>query len=161
MNTDRPHPVNERGRVAASPPAPLARRGWALVLFRAATTAAAALAAAEPVLAGGLLQGHYAMLATHNKMAVYLAVALLVALLGAVLTWRAARAAVLCAVALLLCIAQMVLGYTRDLIIHVPLGVLLVALVVYLPVLAWRMPLSTPRPVPAGWPANQQPAVRL
>jgi hypothetical protein len=114
-------------------------------VFRAGATVAAVLAAGQPVLAGGFLQGHYSMLAAHGNAALILAAALLVALSGAVLMWRpgrgSGRPAVLCAVALLLCVVQIGLGFTRELIIHVPLGVILVVLVIQIAVLSWRMPL--------------------
>ncbi|HEY0693263.1 MAG TPA: hypothetical protein VGD71_29995, partial [Kribbella sp.] len=57
-------------------PAP---RRVAYQVFRAGATLAAVLAAGQPVLAGGFLQGHYSMLAAHRNNALLLAAALLVA----------------------------------------------------------------------------------
>ena len=124
---------------------PAPRPRVAYQVFRAGATVAAVLAAGQPVLAGGFLQGHYSMLAAHGNAALILAAALLVALSGAVLMWRpgrgSGRPAMLCALAFLLCVVQIGLGFTRELIIHVPLGVILVGLVIQIAVLSWRMPL--------------------
>jgi hypothetical protein len=139
------------------------RGRWAHLLFRVAATAAAVLAAAQSVIAGGFMQGHYSMLAAHAKAATYLALALLVTLVAAVLLWRPGRGpgrpAVLCAVALVLCGAQIVVGYTRELIIHVPLAVVLIGLVIQIAVLSWRLPLGTAATV-AGRQQAENPAVR-
>jgi hypothetical protein len=113
-------------------------------VFRAGATVAAVLAAGQPILAGGFLQGHYSMLAAHRNAALILAAALLAALPGAALMWRpgrgSGRPAMLCAVAFLLCVVQIGLGFTRELIIHVPLGVILIGLVIHIAALSWRIP---------------------
>ncbi len=131
---------------------------WPLVLFRTATTLAAVLIAVQPVLAGGLLQGHYSMLAAHSAVASAVGAVLLVALVGGVLLWRPGggpgRPAALCAVALLLCVAQIGLGYTRVLILHVPLGVIVVGLVIQIAVLSWQPPRRRDAVVAGGRPAE-------
>lgn len=111
-------------------------------MFRVTATAAAVLAIGQPVLAGGFLDGHYSLLAAHRTAAMILAGAILLSALSAVVMWRtgsgSGRIAALCAVAFLACGAQIGLGFARVLIIHIPLGVGLVALVVRLGVEGWR-----------------------
>jgi hypothetical protein len=47
----------------------------------------------------------------------------------------------LCGVTLLLCGGQIGLGFARVLIIHIPLGIAVLALVVWIAVIGWRTPL--------------------
>jgi hypothetical protein len=118
---------------------------WAQLVFRGAASAAAVLACAQPVLAGGFLQGHYSLLAAHRNAAMILAGAILLSLLAAVLVWRPGRGPgslpALCGVTLLLCGGQIGLGFARVLIIHIPLGIAVLALVVWIAVIGWRTPL--------------------
>ncbi|QMU68950.1 hypothetical protein [Streptacidiphilus sp. P02-A3a] len=128
-----------------------APRRWSALAYRLFATAAAMLACGQPVLAGGFLQGHYSMLAAHRDAAMVLAGALLLALSAAVLNWRTGgapgRLPVLSAAALLLCGGQIGLGFARELVIHVPLGVAIVALVLRTALLGWRLPLPRRTPV--------------
>ena len=139
-------------------------RRWSHLMFRATATAAAVLAAGQPVLAGGFLQGHYPMLAAHSAAASVLTLAVLWAALCGGLWWRPGRGpgrpAALCAVAVLLCGVQVGLGYPRELIIHVPLGVVLVGLVIQIAVLSWQLPLQPRKAVTDGHPATGAAAVR-
>jgi hypothetical protein len=136
----------------------------ALLLFRAAATASAVLAATQSVIAGAFMQGQYSMLAAHAKAATYLVIALLVALVGAFFLWRPGRGpgrpVLLCALALLLCVVQLTLGYTRALVVHVPLGVLLIALVVWIGVDSWRITLHNRTAAPGAQQAGTT-AVRV
>jgi hypothetical protein len=113
----------------------------ALVLLRAGAVVAAALACLQPVLAGAFLQGHYSMLAAHRMSGMLFALALLPTLLAALVVWRGGRGpgrpALFAALALVLCAAQIVLGFTRDLAVHVPLGAVLLYLVVRIVMLSW------------------------
>jgi hypothetical protein len=84
------------------------------------------------------------------------------ALVGGLFVWRPghgpARPAGLCALAVLLCPVQIVVGFTRTLIVHIPLGVALVALVIWIGVAAWRMPLrsgAAAAAVPAAAPTPE------
>jgi len=118
----------------------------ALVLLRAGAAASAALACLQPVLAGAFLQGHYSMLAAHRMSGMFFALALVV--------WRGGRGpgrpALFAALALVLCAAQIVLGFTRDLAVHVPLGAVLLYLVVRILMLSWaKQPVARYAGVPA------------
>jgi hypothetical protein len=126
----------------------------ALVLLRAGAGVSAVLACLQPVLAGAFLQGHYSMLAAHRMAGMFFALALVPTLLAALVVWRGGRGpgrpALFAALALVLCAAQIVLGFTRDLLVHVPLGAALLYLVVRILMLSWAK-----RPVAryAGCPA--------
>ncbi|WP_285479266.1 hypothetical protein [Amycolatopsis sp. NBRC 101858] len=113
----------------------------ALVLLRAGAAASAALACLQPVLAGAFLQGYYSMLAAHRMSGMLFALALVPTLLAALVVWRGGRGpgrpALFAALALVLCAAQIVLGFTRDLAVHVPLGAVLLYLVVRILMLSW------------------------
>jgi uncharacterized membrane protein YozB (DUF420 family) len=142
-------------------------RRWAQLLLRAAATAAAVLACGQPVLAGGFLQGHYSRLAAHREAAMVLAGAILLTLPAALLMWRPGRAPgrlpALCGLAFLMCGGQIGLGFARVLIVHIPLGIALLGLVLYIAVTAWRMPLTAPgreaAPAPVESVAVAEPAV--
>ncbi|MEZ0092939.1 hypothetical protein [Streptacidiphilus sp. EB129] len=138
-------------------------RRWAHLVFRAAAGVAALLAVTQPFLAGGFLQGDYSLLAAHQMAAMILATAVLVSLLATVLMWRPGRGpgrpAVLNLVALLCVGLQISLGFARVLIIHIPLGILVLALVGRIAALAWQSPLRpAPAPEPAAVEADAQSA---
>lgn len=117
---------------------------WAHLLLRGTASAAALLACAQPVLAGGFLDGHYSLLAAHRNAAMILAGAILLSLVAALLLWRPGhgpgRPALACAVAFVLCGGQIGLGFARVLIIHIPLGIALLVLVLQIALAAWRLP---------------------
>jgi hypothetical protein len=122
------------------------RRG-ARFLLRVSATASALLACLQPVLAGAFLQGNFSMLSAHRTAGLIFLVALLPTLAAALLAWNRGlgwRATACTTLALVLCGVQLAFGFTRDLLIHVPLGSALVYLAVRIAVLAWKMPLARP-----------------
>jgi hypothetical protein len=104
---------------------PTGRAGLLVLRIGAALTALLALA--QPFLAGGFLQGYYPLLQAHAVAAMILASAALVALIGGVLVWRPgggpSRPAVQYAVLAVAIVVQIMLGYSRVLLLHIPLGV--------------------------------------
>lgn len=123
----------------------------ALRVLRGTVVLAALLAVVQPVLAGGFLQGHYPLLQAHEIAAMILATAVLLSLAAAVAAWRPGGAPGAIArdqaIALVVIALQMMLGFSRELIIHVPLGVGVVILVLKNARAAWTLPL---RPPPGG-----------
>ncbi|MGI8333189.1 hypothetical protein ACRYCC_24815 [Actinomadura scrupuli] len=128
-------------------------RRWTLWLFRGTVTLEAVLAITQAALAGGFLSGHYAMLDMHALGASATGVTAVVQTLAAVLLWRPgggpgwpalASGALFAAEA-----AQIVLGYARVLVVHVPLGVTIIGCAVLLPVWAWRTAPASRPPAPA------------
>jgi len=117
-------------------------RPWARWVFRVAVTCEALFAFAQAVLAGGFLAGHYQLLALHKENATFTGVAAVVMTLVAVVQWRPGRGPlwpVFVSAALFAAEAvQIVLGYARVLIIHIPLGVSIIAAIVLLLVWAWK-----------------------
>ncbi|WP_329566751.1 hypothetical protein [Kitasatospora sp. NBC_01266] len=117
-------------------------RRWPLLALRTTTIAVAVLALVQPVLAGGFLQGYYPLLKAHQIAAMILATFVLLSVVAALLAWRLsgvlARIAVLYAVLLVLCAAQITLGFSRVLLIHIPLGVAIFALCEKFAVDAWK-----------------------
>jgi hypothetical protein len=98
-----------------------------LVTLRVTAALVALLALAQPFLAGGFLQGFYPLLDAHMMAAMILATAVLLSVPAAVLVWRIGGGpssfAVQYLVLLVLCVAQISLGFGRVLILHIPLGV--------------------------------------
>ncbi|MCU1681708.1 MAG: hypothetical protein JWQ81_2447 [Amycolatopsis sp.] len=119
-------------------------RRWPRWLFRAAVTAEAVLAFAQAVLAGGFLAGHYDFLAMHKENATRTGITAVVLGLCAVLLWRPGRGPwwpIPVSIGLFGVEAgQIVLGYSRILAVHIPLGVLIIAGILFLLVWAWRKP---------------------
>lgn len=99
----------------------------ALVVLKAGAALTALLALAQPFLAGGFLQGYYPLLKAHEVAAMVLATAALIALVGGILVWRPgggpADPARRYAVLVVAIVVQMMLGYSRVLLLHIPLGV--------------------------------------
>ncbi|QNS02851.1 hypothetical protein [Streptomyces xanthii] len=104
-----------------------ARPRWPLVTLRVTAALVALLALAQPFLAGGLLQGFYTLLDAHEMAAMILGTAVVLAVAAALLVWRLGGSpgtfAVRYTVLLVLCVAQISLGFSRVLILHIPLGV--------------------------------------
>ncbi|MEY9846052.1 hypothetical protein [Streptacidiphilus sp. MAP5-3] len=100
---------------------------WPVVSLRVTAALVALLAVAQPVLAGGFLQGFYPLLNAHMLAAMILATVALLAAIAGVLVWRVSGGphsfAIQYAVMVVACAAQISLGFDRVLILHVPLGV--------------------------------------
>jgi hypothetical protein len=115
---------------------------WARRMFRTAVTIEVLFAIAQPVLIGGFLQGHYGSLEMHKENATFTGVAAMVMLLAAVVQWRPGRGPAWPAFASLAVVAaivvQIIMGYARNLAVHVPLGVLIVTSDVLLLVWVWK-----------------------
>ncbi|MFG2056092.1 hypothetical protein ACGFI9_18900 [Micromonospora sp. NPDC048930] len=110
--------------------------------MRTATTAVAALVAAQVVLAGGFLSGNYEALAVHAIVGSLVMIALLTQLIAAILLWRVGRGpswpARTSAIQLLVGGALIPLGEQRILVAHVPLAVGLAVGVAFMVVWSWR-----------------------
>ncbi len=118
------------------------RAGWPRWAFRVTTLVATLLLAAQAVLAGQFLGGRYESLALHSTNSTLAFVAVAVATVAAVLLRRPGRGAVwpiaACIGLLTLVATQAMLGYTRVVALHVPLGVTIIVLSVALSLWAWR-----------------------
>lgn len=144
-------------------------RGWALWPLRITTTACAILTFAQAALAGSFLSGHYGALTTHELTGLILAGGGWLLPVTAIVVWRPGRwtvwpllAAIVAYAAILV---QLILGFTRTLAVHIPLGVLLVVALAFLCWWAWlpahrrvttglglpgRRPASRPAPFAGG-----------
>jgi hypothetical protein len=132
--------------------------------FRVAATIHALLLCAQPVLAGLFLSGDFGKLSMHATLAGIVILACMLLFVAAVLVWRPGRRSpwpIAITGALFLAEGiQTGAGYERNLGLHVPLGVTVVATGVALAVWAWR-PRRTRRPAapppprwvqtPRGW----------
>jgi hypothetical protein len=100
---------------------------WPLITLRVTAGLTALLALTQPFLAGGFLQGYYPLLDAHMMAAMILATAVLLSVIAAVLAWRISglpnSSAIQYGILLLCCVAQISLGFSRVLLIHIPLGV--------------------------------------
>ena len=123
-------------------------RVTALRVLRGTVVLAGVLAFGQPVLAGGFLQGHYPLLRAHEIAAMILATVVLVSLVAALLAWRPGGAPGVLPrdqlITLVVIAVQMVLGFSRELIIHVPLGVGVLILVLKNAERVWKLPLRAP-----------------
>lgn len=115
---------------------------WTRWLLRVTITAEALLAFAQPILIGAFLQGDYGALAQHRTNATLVGLAAMAMAVAAVLHWRPGRGAVWPVWAALAVVAavvvQIILGYSRVLAVHIPLGVLIVATDLRLLFWVWR-----------------------
>jgi hypothetical protein len=113
-------------------------------VFRVVVSVEAALAVGQPVLAGGFLSGHYAMLALHAANATATGLTAIAMTATGVLLWRPGRGPLwpaLASAALFgLEAVQIILGYGRVLAVHIPLGVAIIACLALLLAWAWRAP---------------------
>lgn len=126
-------------------------RGVTLWIFRVLSTLLAFGLAAQPVLAGAFLSGNYSALQSHGIVGGLLFVPAFFLMIAAVLLWRQGRISawpVPITVAVLFAISlQLGFGYSRNLAVHLPLGVGLVVCAVLLAVWAWRTPAAVERPL--------------
>ncbi|MEV6410225.1 hypothetical protein [Kribbella sp. NPDC051718] len=103
-----------------------------LVVLRAVAVAHAVAVCLQPVLAGVYLNGSGAALRLHEPIGLGLAFLSLGQLLAATIYWRSGgRGSAVLATLLLLAAeaVQISMGYTRQLAVHIPLGITIVALV--------------------------------
>ena len=123
---------------------------WPWWLLRVVTVLTTLSAFTQAALAGGLIAGRIEMLPLHSNNGLLLALGTLLLLVALVLAWRPGRApawTLLAGLVLLLAtVVQLVLGFSRSLALHVPLGVTVVVVQVLLLVRAWRHPLPGRRP---------------
>lgn len=112
-----------------------------LWLLRVTATVQAALAVLQPVLAGWYLSGDYDALGVHDSNAGFLAFAVMGTFVGSLLYWLPGHGRgwpVLVPVALFAALVfQFGAGYNRELALHIPLGVGIVATSVLFAVWAW------------------------
>jgi hypothetical protein len=117
-------------------------RRWARVLFRTVVTVEAGLLLAQAGLAGGFLSGHYAALDMHALNAKFIIITGALVLISAVLLWRPGRGpgwpAAVCGVILVAEEVQIIMGFSRVIAVHVPLGVSIIAAVALMLAWAWR-----------------------
>jgi hypothetical protein len=129
-------------------------------VFRVTASVEVLIALGQPVLAGGFLSGHYALLAWHATNATATGLTAIAMTAAGVLLWRPGRGplwpAVASAALFGLEALQIVLGYTRVLAVHIPLGVAIIGCLALLTVWAWRP--ATP-PEPATDPEPVSPAL--
>lgn len=125
---------------------------WTRAVFKAVVTCEALLAFMQPILIGGFLQGHYPLLALHRYDASLVLLAALLMTIAAIPQWRVTggpawpifASAGLFAVI----VVQVILGRTRILAVHVPLGVSIITADVLLLIWAWRPHDDTRRTAP-------------
>jgi hypothetical protein len=114
--------------------------------FRLSMSVAALMLFDQAVFAGQFLSGSFTALHTHRENATYAGIAVLVAAGCAVLLrWPGppqGRGPVwpllACLVLFGLIALQIVLGFTRALTLHIPVGVVIILMAVWLSVWAWR-----------------------
>jgi hypothetical protein len=152
LDAEDPRPVPQAAPVlqlsprAAPPPA---ARAWAWWLMRLLVTVQAVDAFLQPVLAGRFLSGDFAMLTLHRTNGTIVGGVSMGVLVASLIFWRLARPSgwIVLGLALLGPLAglQILLGFTRVLGIHVPLGVAFITLSAWLVVWLWRNGPDRPR----------------
>lgn len=124
-------------------------RRWATRSFQILVSLAALSAFMQPVLAGAFLGGHFGALSLHNLNGTIANALALFMTIAAILVRRPGRgawwpAAVSGGIFLAEAV-QIVLGFTRTLSLHVPLGTAIIAAFVLLLIRVWR-PVSAAPP---------------
>lgn len=125
-------------------------------LLRATASLHTALLCAQPLLIGMFLSGDFSKLEAHAAVGGVILVTGVMQVVGAVAAWRLSRWSAwpisISAAMVVAETAQLAAGYTRQLALHVPLGVGLVGAGLALAVWAWRprrrAPSATPLPPP-------------
>ena len=122
--------------------APVRTPAWPRWVMRIMTLVTAIMLFDQAIFAGQFLSGVYPMLRVHADNATSATLVVLLLVVAAVLLRWPGRGPwwpILASAGLLvLVVAQMVLGYSRVLAIHIPLGVAIIVLAVGLAVWAWR-----------------------
>jgi hypothetical protein len=132
----------------AEPAAATRRPRFTLWLLRVAATLHLVLVLAQPVLAGLFLTGNVDAIEVHSAVAVGVAlVGLALIVVALVYLIAGGRLWVLPGMLLLTAavVLQMVLGYRRELGIHIPLGVAIVTVAVLLAIWVWTPAAARPR----------------
>jgi len=103
-----------------------------LVVLRVVAVVHAVAVCLQPVLAGAYLNGSGAAMRMHEPLGLGLAFVCLAQLLMATIYWRSGGRGSAVLVTLLLLVAeafQISMGYARQLAVHIPLGITIVAIV--------------------------------
>jgi hypothetical protein len=128
---------------------PVPRQVWPLWVFRILVTAYTLQVFAQAVLAGSFLSGHHGALQAHRVNGTVLEAVGPLLVLSAILVWRPGRWAgwpVAAAVLIYFTLGlQFGLGTSRQLAVHVPLGVLLLVGLSFLCQWCWAQPTRPPR----------------
>lgn len=114
---------------------------WPYLILRGTTAGLALLGVGQAVLAGGFLTGHYDMLTMHLYSGVSMVVLALVQTITVFFVRRAGGPAEVVRIGLVLPVtlaAQAALGVTHILLLHIPIGVFMVAGLVRLMRFVWR-----------------------
>jgi hypothetical protein len=123
---------------------------WPWYLVRTVVTALAVDLFLQSVFAGRFLSGDYPQLRVHRTNAIVVAAIAVVLVVASVLACRVAGAPVglvwTSAGLVMLVGVQIGLGFSRNLGVHVPLGVLLIAAAGRLTMWCWRYPLASRPP---------------
>jgi heme A synthase len=123
---------------------------WPWYLLRTVITALAADIFLQSVFAGRFLSGDYPQLLAHRANAVVVAAIAVVLVIASLPAWRVAGAPAglvwASAGFLVLILVQLRLGFSRNLDLHVPLGVLLIVAAGGLTTWCWRYPLASRPP---------------
>jgi hypothetical protein len=138
-------------RQSSSPP-----RRWTLWPLRVVTTVFTIQVFAQAALAGSFLSGHYGALHTHELNGLVLAGFGWLLPVTAILAWRPGRWAawpmLAAVVAYVTILVQLILGFSRALAVHVPVGVLLLVALAVLCTWAWW---------PRSWHAQDVPSTSV
>jgi hypothetical protein len=139
--------------------------GWTHWPFRIVMSVAALLLFDQAVFAGQFLAGAFGALHTHRENATYAGITVLIAGISSVLLRWSGRGPwwppLACLGLFGLIALQIILGFARALVVHIPLGVAIIMLTLSLTIWAWRYrpvarPAQEPQDVqdPYGAPAD-------
>jgi hypothetical protein len=123
------------------------------IVFRVCCTVTAVLMFDQAVFAGQFLGGSFGALQTHRSNATVAGIAVLVtAAAGLVVRLRGGPGwpALACLGLFGLTAVQILLGFRRVLTVHIPLGVAIIGLTIWLTVWSWRRPEKTQAAVETG-----------
>ena len=117
-------------------------RPWTIWTFRVLVSLAAVSAFVQPFLAGSYLSGHFEALDVHADNGELAAILTLLTTIAAVLMWKPGGGpswpAAVCAGIFVAEGAEIALGYSGVLVIHIPLGTAILAAFVVLLLRVWR-----------------------
>jgi hypothetical protein len=123
-------------------PNPAAVARWIVWAMRGLATLHLALVLEQAVLAGMFVTGEVDMLARHSDNAVLTSTVMIFLLVAAILLWRPGRGpgrpALVCAGLVVAETAQIMLGQSRLLAVHIPLGVTIFGVSMALALWTWQ-----------------------